>query len=295
MTTFIAHRGASTAYAEHTRAAYVQALADGADGLECDVQLTADGEVVLWHDPTLDRTSDATGDLHDRTLAELRGLDTFSWRTADLPTSHGDAAAQVLTLGELAALAIEADRPVVLVVELKHPSPFGHALEDATLAALRAHAWDSASGRLGESDVTVCFMSFSTSSLEHLASDVPGDALMLLVDELSDAALVEDLAPGTEATPEAVASARAAVGRGLALVADGAVGGFGPSVAWCRAHPDEVRDLVAQGRTLRVWTVDDVADAEFLVSLGVGELTTNTPRELRAALAATQPPPGAAA
>ena len=284
MTTFIAHRGASAAFAEHTRAAYAQALADGADGLECDVQLTADGEVVLWHDATLDRTSDATGDLHRHTLAELRALDTFSWRTADLPGSHGKPGAQVLTLGDLATLAIEADRPVMLVVELKHPSPFGHALEDATLDVLRGHGWDPRSGRLGRSEVSVCFMSFAPSSLEHLAPHVPGEALMFLVDELADADLVADLDPGAAPTPAAVAAARALVAHGMDLVSDGAVGGFGPSVAWCRAHPDEVRDLVAQGRTLRVWTVDDVADAEFLVSLGVGELTTNTPRELRAAL-----------
>ncbi|NKX93944.1 glycerophosphodiester phosphodiesterase [Sanguibacter hominis ATCC BAA-789] len=284
MTTFIAHRGASAAFAEHTRAAYVQALADGADGLECDVQLTADGEVVLWHDATLDRTSDATGDLHRLTLAELRALDAFSWRTPAVPDSHGEAGTQVLTLGELALLAIAADRPVVLVVELKHPSPFGHALEDATLDVLRGHGWDPESGRLGDSEVTVCFMSFFPSSLEHLAPHVPGGALMFLVDELSDAELVADLDPGAQPTPTTVAAARALVAHGMALVIDGAVGGFGPSVAWCRAHPDDVRALVAQGRTLRVWTVDDVTDAELLVGLGVAELTTNTPRELRAAL-----------
>lgn len=281
---FIAHRGSSVAFAEHTRAAYVQALADGADGLECDVQLTADGEVVLWHDATLDRTSDARGDLHALTLAELRALDTFSWRTATLPVTHGDAGSQVLTLDELATLAVAADRPVRLVVELKHPSPFGHRLEDATIEVLRGHGWDAATGQLGGTEVTVHFMSFFPASLEHLAATVPADRLMFLVDEVSDAALVADLAPAAESSPDIVARVRSVVAHGLSMVTDGVVRGFGPSVAWCRAHPGEVRDLVAQGRTLRVWTVDDVADAEFLVGLGVAELTTNTPRELRAAL-----------
>ena len=284
MTTFIAHRGASDAFAEHTRAAYVQALADGADGLECDVQLSADGEVVLWHDTTLDRTSDAVGPLHERTLAELRALDTFSWRSAELPASHGSAAEQVLTLAELVELAVGADRPVMLAVELKHPSPFGHGLEDAVLAVLRAQGWDPTTGRVSGSAVDVRFMSFFPTSLDHLAASVASQHLMFLVDELSDADLVADLDPGQDPTPAAVARARALVARGLRAVEDDVVGGLGPSVAWCRAHPARARELAAHGTTLRVWTVNRVDDARFLVGLGVGELTTNVPRELRAGL-----------
>ena len=64
-----AHRGSSAAYAEHTRAAYLQALADGADGVECDVHLTRDQHVVLMHDANLDRTSDGTGPVAERTAS----------------------------------------------------------------------------------------------------------------------------------------------------------------------------------------------------------------------------------
>ena len=67
-----AHRGASAAFAEHTRAAYLQALADGADGVECDLHLTRDQHLVLLHDANLDRTSDGTGPVAERTLRELR-------------------------------------------------------------------------------------------------------------------------------------------------------------------------------------------------------------------------------
>ena len=72
-------------FPEHTRAAYDQAVADGADGVECDVHLTADGEVVLIHDGTLDRTSDGTGPVATHTLAELRDLDIWSWKGVALP------------------------------------------------------------------------------------------------------------------------------------------------------------------------------------------------------------------
>ena len=62
-----AHRGASEAFAEHTRAAYLQAIADGADGVECDIHLTRDQHAVLLHDANLDRTSDGTRPVADRT------------------------------------------------------------------------------------------------------------------------------------------------------------------------------------------------------------------------------------
>ena len=84
-----AHRGSSAAYAEHTRAAYLQALADGADGVECDVHLTRDQHVVLLHDANLDRTSDGTGPVAERTLRELRRLDFSSWKGARIPEPMG--------------------------------------------------------------------------------------------------------------------------------------------------------------------------------------------------------------
>ena len=57
----IAHRGSSAAVAEHTVGAYRQAITEGADGLECDVRLSADGELVCLHDRTLERTGGSTG------------------------------------------------------------------------------------------------------------------------------------------------------------------------------------------------------------------------------------------
>ncbi|MGP7960036.1 glycerophosphodiester phosphodiesterase [Sanguibacter sp. A247] len=284
----IAHRGASASYPEHTRAAYVEALAQGADGLECDVQLTSDGAVVLWHDATLDRTSDATGPLHARTLAEMRALDVWSWKgVAPPPPSHGGHDDQLLTLTDLVALAAGSGRPVTLVIELKHPSPAGHGLEDAVLATLAASGWDAATGRVGATDVEVTFMSFSPTSQRHLGATVPADRLMVLVDEVDDAELVAELAPGGGSSPEDVARLRALVDEARADVIAGRIGGLGPSVAWCRAHPDAVRAAVALGRTVRVWTVDDVDDARFLVDLGVTGLTTNRPGALRAELSAS--------
>ena len=61
VTEVVAHRGSSADVPEHTLAAYEQAVADGADALECDVRLTADGHLVCVHDRRIDRTSDGRG------------------------------------------------------------------------------------------------------------------------------------------------------------------------------------------------------------------------------------------
>jgi glycerophosphoryl diester phosphodiesterase len=75
----IAHRGASGYAPENTRAAFDRALAMGADAIETDVQLTADQELVLFHDATVDRSSDGRGPVADYSLAELRTLDLGGW------------------------------------------------------------------------------------------------------------------------------------------------------------------------------------------------------------------------
>ena len=152
------------------------------------------------------------------------------------------------------------------------------------LATLAASGWDVATGRVGATDVDVTFMSFSPASQRHLASTVPPEQLMFLVDEVDDADLVAELAPDGGGDPAAVARLRALAADARADVVAGRIGGLGPSVAWCRAHPGEIRAAVALGRTVRVWTVDDADDARFLVGLGVTELTTNRPGGLRAEL-----------
>ncbi len=74
-----AHRGASHDAPENTLIAYVKALEAGAGAAELDVHQTADGELVLMHDETVDRTTDGTGPVWALTLAELRSLDAGSW------------------------------------------------------------------------------------------------------------------------------------------------------------------------------------------------------------------------
>jgi glycerophosphoryl diester phosphodiesterase len=76
--TIFAHRGASAHAPENTLAAFELALRQGADAIELDAKLSADGQVVVIHDQTVDRTTNGQGDVKDLTLSELRRLDAGS-------------------------------------------------------------------------------------------------------------------------------------------------------------------------------------------------------------------------
>lgn len=73
-----AHRGASAYAPENTLAAFRLAMRHGADGVELDTKLTADGQVVVIHDPTVDRTTGSQGVVRQMTLAQIRALDAGS-------------------------------------------------------------------------------------------------------------------------------------------------------------------------------------------------------------------------
>jgi glycerophosphoryl diester phosphodiesterase len=86
-----AHRGASAHAPENTLAAFELALRQGADAIELDAKLTSDKHVVVFHDLTVDRTTEGTGRVKNLTLAELRRLDAgshfdFAFRGEPIPT-----------------------------------------------------------------------------------------------------------------------------------------------------------------------------------------------------------------
>ncbi len=90
----VAHRGASLHHPEHTSAAFLGAVTAAADVIECDVRSTMDGVYVLMHDPIIDRTTTATGQLDTMTWDQLREIDAGSWHP------HGSPNSRVLSLEE---------------------------------------------------------------------------------------------------------------------------------------------------------------------------------------------------
>lgn len=120
----VAHRGASARAPENTLAAYREAIALGARIAETDVHLSADGEVIVMHDATVDRTTGGTGAISELTLEEIRQLEAGSWKG---PVFAGEP---VPTLAEL--LDLVRDR-LVLCIEVKA----GQGIEERILELLR--------------------------------------------------------------------------------------------------------------------------------------------------------------
>jgi glycerophosphoryl diester phosphodiesterase len=280
-----AHRGSSAAFAEHTRAAYLQAIADGADGVECDVHLTRDQHAVLLHDANLDRTSDGTGPVADRTLEELRRLDFSSWKGARIPEDYGARSEQFLTLPELLDILRLAGREIGLAIELKHPSPYQLKLEDRVLAVLQAEGWDPSTSMLD--NIRVSFMSFSPDSVKHLLQSVPAAAVCQLVDDVNVEEIREELGLGPFTGGALANVLKAAQTEGERILDDGEAGLAGPGIDYVRGHTATVRRWLAAGRRFRVWTVDAAADVALCRELGIQELTTNRPAEVRSQLLAS--------
>ena len=235
----VAHRGSSAAKAEHTLAAYELALAEGADGLECDVRLTSDGHLVCIHDRTIDRTSDGTGVVSEMTLAELSEHDY----------GKPGEPAELLTLHRLLELVMDwTSVPVKLFVETKHPVRYGALVEAKLLDALASFGLATpASADFSR----VVVMSFAGSAVWRIRRAAP-----LL--------------------PTVLLGETSRYLRGSAATTVGATA-IGPSIMTLREHRDLVDRAAASGRATYCWTVDEPADVELCRELGVGWVATNHP------------------
>ncbi|WP_438486943.1 glycerophosphodiester phosphodiesterase family protein [Streptomyces sp. S186] len=276
----VAHRGASEDAPEHTLAAYRQAIEDGADALECDVRMTADGHLVCVHDRRVNRTSNGRGAVSALELADLAALDFGSWKDvlADAARAGGgrpvDAGEEpdrqnaertsVLTLERLLELVADADRRVELAIETKHPTRWAGQVEQRLVELLARFGHTKPATRDWTPPVRV--MSFSARSLHRVraaAPDIPGVYLMqFLTPRHRDGRLP----PGVRIA--------------------------GPGVRILRAHPEYVARAHRAGHRVHVWTVNDPADVEMCRELGVDAIITNRPKQVRLQLGAGQDPSG---
>lgn len=130
MTLVVAHRGAAAEAPENTMPAFQLAVEMGADAIEVDVHLTADGKLALIHDETLDRTTNLTGAVAGRTLAQIRRADAgYHFEAADGSFPFRGKKLRVPTLAEVLDWLPDG---IGLVVEVK-----ARAATAATVEALR--------------------------------------------------------------------------------------------------------------------------------------------------------------
>jgi glycerophosphoryl diester phosphodiesterase len=245
----VAHRGASATNAEHTLGAYVAALDEGAEALECDVRLTADGHLVCVHDRDLRRTAHSDGIVSTMELADLEDLDFAAWKNpwADLDDEAPDRdpeLAKVLTMRRLLETAASYPRRVELAIETKHPTRYAGLVERRLVQLLDEFGW---AGK----DSPARIMSFSWVALRRIRRLAPDLDLVLLM-----------------RTPTQWYRSRPFVESDWIA---------GPGIEFVREHPELVRRIVKSGTRVHCWTVNAPEDIDRCVDLGVEAIITDTP------------------
>jgi len=248
----IAHRGSSEDVAEHTLAAYERAIADGADGLECDVRLTADGHLVCVHDRRVERTSDGRGVVSTLELAELTALDFGNWKRGwdfdDEAEWPDRTLTGILTLERLLGTVLDAGRPLELAIETKHPTRYAGLVERTLVDLL--DRFGLAHPRRGQPS-PVRVMSFSQLSLRRVRRLAPSLGTVLLLDRMP-------LRFRDGALPVGVPTA-------------------GPGIHVVRRQPRVVGAFQARGHEVHVWTVNEPDDVRMCLDLRVDAIITDRP------------------
>lgn len=248
----IAHRGASWDAPEHSFAAYDLALEQGADWIEQDLQMTRDGQLVVLHDDSLDRTvsgpsASCRGLVRERTRAELGTCEVGSWFNREYPL-RAKAAFADERIPTLDAVLTRYRGRARFYIETKSPAD-APGMEDSLLVLLRKHGLVGRGGDEGR----VIVQSFSAASLIRLRELSPRLALVQLMDE-------RPASGSLEATLDSIA--RYAIG-------------VGPS----REFINEAFVKAAQARGLVVhpYTVNAEATMVYVLNLGVDGMFTDRP------------------
>ena len=163
----IAHRGASALAPENTLAAFLTAKQQGAQWLEFDVMLTADGEVVVIHDETLERTTNGRGNVIDLSAHELTQLDAGSWFNPSFASSRISTLRDVIDFLRVEKLAAN--------VEIKAAPGHEEKVVTRVLADIRQH-WTAEM-------MPPLISSFSTPILQHVRHQAPDALIGMLIHE----------------------------------------------------------------------------------------------------------------
>lgn len=251
MTLVVGHRGASAYRPENTLPAFELAVEQGADAVELDVHLTADGQLAVIHDDSLERTTDQNGSIRQLPMSQLRQADAgASFGTPDGARPYAGQGLTVPTLPEILDWLPEG---VGLVVELKAAEA-----ADATVTAL--------SGSRVREAQAVTVISFDERAIEHVRE---------LDRELSTGLL---LVPFDK------------VERGLTWAAEHGHPGVFPWEGDLGLDPTSILiQAAAFGVRIGCYVVNDPERMQQLAAGGLWGFVTDVPDVARAALGPRQP------
>lgn len=249
----IAHRGMSSLAPENTMAAFVKCIDYGVASFEFDVDVIADGSVIVIHDDTLDRTTSGEGGFYDLGFSSIRKLDAGNWFS---PTYTFERIPELVTVVEfLNTSGMEAN------LEIK-PSKASPKLRDQLIDGVIASL-----ATLEDSE-KILISSFDPDMLAAMKHRAPQYRRALLVDP-TDEPIMEQVPRWIEQAKKLDASAIHPSDEGLT--------------------EEAVRSMTEAGFALNVWTVNSVERAETLASWGVRSVFTDKAQDFPESARADRP------
>ena len=249
----VAHRGASASAPENTLASFRMGFAEGADRIEGDFRITADGRVVCIHDETTARTAGESGSLvvKDTEYSRLNALDVGSWKGPRFKDER------IVSLEEVLAIVPPTGG---VVIELKGPSSVARPAAEIVKAS-------------GIGPDRISFIAFDAETLAEVKRAAPDYPTWYLSGFKQD----KQTGKWTPEVEELLATAKRINADGLDL----------------KAMPEVIDETFVAairraGLAWHVWTVNDPSVARRMVELGVDSITTDIPGKMRAALADSQ-------
>ncbi len=262
-----AHQGGAWESPSSTLFAIRRALAAGASAIELDVHATADGELVVCHDETVDRTTNGSGTIASHTLAELKALDNAFWFIPGADVTPGRPPSEYPYRGRAAAdpdfriaslrEVLEAFPGVVLNLDIKQTAPVVAPYE-ATLVALLAEYERT------DDVIVASFLDTATEAFSVVAPQIATSAGTVATAEFWRA-----VHNGEEPSVQKAAAFQIPERQGDLVVADEAF----------------VEAAHRAGVAVLVWTINDEASMQRLLDLGVDGIISDLPTTLSAVLA----------
>lgn len=275
-----AHQGGEIEAPSNTLFALKTAKEKGADVLEIDVHATADGELVVIHDPTVDRTTNGEGRVDSMTVEEIKKLDAAHWFVPDCGTCHdepgsayayrgiatGDVpppegyTANDFTIPTLREV-LETFPKDMLNIEIKATAPETRPYEEKLAALLEEY------GRTDDT-IVVSFLDHAVEAFKTLAPEVstaPGTGGSGLFRVSSQGPL-----PGIPNPRHQVLQVPITF-NGVPVITE-----------------DFVKDAHANGFAVHAWTINDRAEMEWLIEIGIDGIMTDRPTLLEEVLGETR-------